>query len=611
MAELDRRMLLKTGFLGAACALLPAGARGQEVESHGLSTFGDLKYGPGFQKFDYVRADAPKGGAFSQLVYQTGYNQSFNSFDSLHIYVLKGTGAVGMDATFATLMARALDEPDAVYGYAAQSVAVSADRQTYRFRLRPGLSFHDGSALTAEDCAWSFNTLKEKGHPFITEPLRFFKEAVAEAPDIVRVTLLPGRGRSLPLIVAGLPIFSKAWWSSRDFTKSTLEAPLGSGPYKVGKVDVGEAISYERVANWWGEKLPTQIGTNNFDRLTWQYYRDPSVSFIAFGAGNYRFREESSSENWAKGYDIPPVREGRIKREMVPDHTPSGAQGWYFNTRRAKFSDPRVRQALGFVFDFEWVNRNVMYSSYQRTASIFENSPLKAEGKPGPDELALLEPHRGKVPDAVFGEALLPPVSDGSGFDRANLRTALGLLKEAGWSLDNRVLKNAKGEVFTIEFLEESDFLYKITAPFIQNLGRLGIAASFRAVDSSQYQRRTDAFDYDVISRRATYGLTPGEDMRGPFSSRTAAVPGSTNISGIADPVLDALIDAIVAADSRAALVAACRAFDRVLRSGYYWVPMYNRPNHWLAYWDEFEHGDPGVIYDRGIPDLWWPKRKG
>ncbi|GLS17454.1 ABC transporter substrate-binding protein [Labrys miyagiensis] len=605
-----RRTVLKAGFLGAAAALLPAGVRGEEVESHGLSLFGDLKYGPDFKAFFYVRPDAPKGGTFSQQVVQTIYNQNLFTFDNLNIYILKGAGAAGIDMCFATLFSRAWDEMDAMYAYAAQTVQVSADRLTYRFRLRPGLTFHDGSPLTAEDCAWSFTRLKEDGHPYITEPLRFMKEAVAEAPDLVRVTLTPERGRTTPLTVAGLPIFAKAWWTGKDFTKTTLEPILGSGPYKIGRIQAGQSISFERVKDWWGEKLPSQVGSNNFDNQTYVYYQDRAASFIAFSTKNFLFREEYTSLNWATGYDIPPVRDGRIKRETVPDHTASGGQGWLFNTRRPQLADPRVRQAIGMAFDFEWTNKHVMYSLYQRATSIFENSSFKATGKPSPEELAMLEPYRGKVPDAVFGEAIVPPVSDGSGFDRNLLRAAGRMLAEAGWTIDNRILKNAKGEPFTIEFLEDDDGLYKHTAPFIQNLQRLGIQATFRVVDPSQMQIRTDNFDFDVITQRVSYNSTPADDMRGYYASANANRKGTLNRSGVADPVLDALMDRMGNAGSREELVAACRCFDRVLRAGFYWVPMWYRTERWLAYWDEFEHGDPGAIYELGAMDLWWAKPK-
>jgi len=608
LAALDRRTLLKAGFLGAACALLPEGARGEAVESHGLSTFGDLKYPADFKAFAYVRPDAPKGGTFSQQLFQTIYNQGFNTFDSLHIYILKGDGAAGMDACFATLLARAWDEPDAMYGYAAQSVAVSADRLAYRFRLRPGLAFHDGSPLTAEDCAWSFNTLKREGHPYITAPLQSFVEAVAEAPDLVRVTLAPTRGRDLPLVVAGLPIFSRAWWSGRDFGQSSLDVPLGSGPYKVARVDPGQSISFTRVKDWWGTDLPSQAGSHNFDTLAYEYYRDRATAFIGFTARNFLFREEANSINWATGYNFPAVKDGRVKRETVPDYTPSGAQGWHFNLRRPKFADPRVRQAIGMAFDFEWTNKSIMFSSYERTTSMFENSPLKATGAPSPEERAVLDQFRGKVPEAVFGPAILPPVSDGSGSDRALLRAAGQMLNEAGWTIVDRVRKNAKGEALTIEFLDDSDALLKHTQPFMQNLGRLGIAATYRIVDAAQFQLRTNNFDYDIIARRVSFDLTPGEALRGYFSSRMASVPGSLNAGGIADPVIDALIDRIIAAQSREELTVLCRVLDRVLRSGYYWVPQWYRDTHWLAYWNVFEHRDPGVIYELGATELWWAK---
>jgi microcin C transport system substrate-binding protein len=604
----SRRDVLALAGAGAACALLPAGVLAEETESHGLSTFGDLAYPQGFSAFRYVDPDAPKGGIFSQQAAQTTYNQNFNTFDSLHIYALRGNGAAGMGYCFASLMASALDEPDSLYGQAAERVRASADRLTYRFKLRPGLTFHDGTPLTAEDCAWSFNILKAKGHPYISQSLGAFVAAVAEAPDMVRVTLSPARGRDLPLVIAGLPIFSKAWWATRDFERSSLEPPLGSGPYRVGRFEVGKFIELDRVKDWWGHALPVGVGSNNFDTLRFEYFRDRDVAFEAFKARAFLFREEFTSRFWATGYDFPAAKDGRVRKEELEDRTPSGAQGWFFNTRRDKFKDPKVRQALGFAFDFEWTNKNIMFGSFDRTESFFQNSDMMATGKPSREELAILEPFKASLSPLVFGDAILPPKSDGSGEDRKLLREAARLLKEAGWSVDGGALKNRKGEAFTIEFLDDDPSLERHTAPFIKNLSRLGIRASYRVVDAAQFQARTDAYDFDMLVRRYSMGATPGEGARNSWSSKAAASPGSYNLAGIADPAVDALLDQIVAAQSRDELNVICRALDRVLRAGFYWIPQWYKPSHWLAYWNVYDHPVKKPRYSRGAPEIWWWK---
>lgn len=604
----SRRQVLALGAIGAAAALLPVGARAQEVESHGLSTFGDLAYPADFSHFAYVDPAAPKGGTLSQQPPTVMLNQGFNTFDSLHIYTLKGDGAAGVERCFATLMARAFDEPDTLYAYAARSVRASADRLTYRFFLRPGITFHDGTPITAEDVAWTFMTLKTIGHPQIAATLQAMTEAVAEAPDTVLVRLAPERGRGLPLTIASLPIFSKAWWKDRDFTASSLTLPLGSGPYRVGRVAPGQFVEFERVPGWWGEALPSMVGQNNFDRLRFEYFRDREVAFEAFKARAFLFREEFTSRIWATGYEFPAVASGDVVRETVEDLTPSGAQGWFFNTRRDKFKDARVRQALGLAFDFAWTNKNIMFSSFDRTASFFQNSDMMATGAPGPDELALLEPFRDRLPATVFGPAVEPPVSDGSGADRGLLRQAAGLLREAGWVLQNGKLQNAAGDTFTIEFLDDDSSLERHTAPLIANLGRLGIEASYRVVDAAQFQARVEGFDFDMLVRRYSLGLTPGDEIRNFWSSKAAATPGSWNLAGISDPVVDALMEMVIAADSRGALNTACRALDRVLRAGHYWIPQWYKASNWFAYWNVFAKPPVKPRYARGVTETWWSK---
>ena len=468
-----RRVLTLTAGVAAAAAL-PHAKRARaadEIEAHGLSAFGDLAYPADFAHFSYVDPQAPKGGTFSQIGPSRQFNQNFLTFNSLNSYILKGDAAQGMELTFATLMVRSGDEPDAMYGLAAAKVRRSADGLTYRFFIRPEAKFHDGTRLTAQDVAFSLNMLKEKGHPIITQLLRDFTGAKADDDESVVATFAPNRARDVPLFVAGLPIFSRAYYAKKPFDESTLDTPLGSGPYKVGRFEAGRFIEYERVKDWWGADLPVARGQNNFDVVRYEYYRDREVGFEGFTAGSYLFREEFTSRTWATRYDFPAFKDGRVKRDIIPDKTPSGAQGWFINTRRKKFADPRLREALCCAFDFEWTNKTLMWGSYDRTISVFQNSDMMANGKPGADELALLEPFRGRVPDEVFGEPYAPPVSDGSGQDRALLRKASQLLKDAGCDVKDgkRVLPG--GEPIVIEFLLEEPTFQPHHMPFIKNLG--------------------------------------------------------------------------------------------------------------------------------------------
>ena len=604
---LTRRSLLVMGGSTAAAACLPREAvAAEEKEIHGISAFGDLKYPADFSRFDYVNPEAPKGGRFSHVGAYRAYNQSFLTFNSLNGYVLKGDAAQGMELTFAVLMVRALDEPDAMYGLAARAVRISADGMTYRFIIRPQARFHDGSKLAAADAAFSFSVLKEKGHPIIRQLMRDVESIAAEDEATLAVKFSPRRGREIPLFVAGLPIFSRAYYSTKNFEDSTLDVPLGSGPYRVGHFEAGRFIEYERVKDWWGAGLPVARGQNNFDTVRYEYYRDRDVAFEGFTAGSYLFREEFTSRIWATRYDFPALRAGRVKREVLADLTPSGAQGWFINTRREKFKDPRVREAIGLAFDFEWTNKNVMYGSYDRTHSYFQNSDMMAQGKPSPEELALLEPFRGRVPDEVFGEPFVPPVSDGSGQDRALLRRAGELLRTAGYEIKDNRRVNAKGEKIAIEFLIEEPALQAHHAPFIKNLGILGIEASVRLVDPVQYKAREDEFDFDITIQRFSFSATPGESLRGFFTAQAAATKGTQNLSGIADLAIDALVEKIVEAKSRSELTTACRALDRVLRAGCYWVPHWYKPTHWLAYWDVFARPAEKPRFGRGFPESWW-----
>ncbi len=607
---LTRRDALRLGGAGFAAALSKRARAQESEERHGISAFGDLKYPADFKHFDYVDPGAPKGGTFSHVGSTSAFNQNFLTFNSLNTFILKGDAAQGMELTFASLMVRAEDEPDALYGLAARAVAVSPDGLTYRFLLRPGLKFQDASALTAHDVAYSLQVLKEKGHPIAQQLLRDFAGAQALDDTTVLVTFAPKRARDVPLFLATLPIFSRAYYGSHAFDETTLEAPLGCGPYKVGRFEPGRFIEYERVADWWGADLPVSRGLNNFDVIRYEYYRDRDVAFEGFTSKSYLFREEFTSRIWATRYDFPAIRDGRAKRDVIPDDTPSGAQGWFFNTRREKLKDRRLREAFVYAFDFEWTNKAIMYGSYERTHSVFQNSPMMAAGKPSAEELALLEPFRGKVDEEVFGEPFVPPVSDGSGQDRALLRKASALLQAAGFPIKNGRRTTPQGARVSVEILIDEPSFQPHHSSFIKNLGTLGIEASLRIVDPVQYRKRVDDFDFDLIIQRFAFSSTPGDSLRSYFSSQAAALKGSQNLAGIADPVIDALIERIIAATTRPDLTTACKALDRVIRSGRYWIPHWYKPSHWLAYWDVFGRPATKPRFARGIPETWWYDRE-
>lgn len=612
--RVTRRHALTLGAGAAAAAVAPPqlfrSAGAEEAERHGMSGFGDLKYPASFRQFEYINPDAPKGGVFSQIGSSTQYNQNGLTFNSLNSYIFRGDAALGMELTFATLMAAAGDEPDAMYGLAARGVRMSADGLTYRFMIRPEARFHDGSRLTAHDVAWSLTTLKEKGHPIIVQLTRDMAGVEATDDATVIVRFAAGRGRDVPLFVAGLPIFSRAYYSKRPFDETTLETPLGSGPYQVGKFEVGRFIEYNRVKDWWGATLPVAVGQYNFDILRYEFYRDRDVAFEGFSSRNYLFREEFTSRIWATRYTFPAIKDGRVKRDVLPDDTPSGAQGWFFNTRRDQLKDKALREAFNLAFDFEWTNKSIMYGSYDRTHSVFQNSNMMAVGPPGADELALLEPFRGKVPDEVFGEPFVPPVSDGSGQDRSLLRKASALLQQAGYPVKDGRRLTPSGQPVSVEFLIDEPGFQPHHLPYVKNLGVLGINASIRLVDPVQYRKRLDEFDFDIVIQRFSFSSLPGDSLRSFFTSQAAAIKGSQNLAGMADPVIDALVDKVIAADSRPALVTACKALDRVIRSGRYWVPHWYKASHWIAYWDVFGRPPTKPRYARGIPETWWYERE-
>lgn len=578
--------------------------------THGLSIFGDLKYEDGFAHFDYVNPDAPKGGTLSQVGSTWIFNQSPLTFDSLNSYILKGNGALGMELTFDSLMVRAGDEPDAVYGLVAETADVADDGNSVTFKLREEARFHDGTALTAEDVAFTLNLLKEKGHPLISQLIREMDVAEATGTHEVVVRFTGDQTRDLPLVIAQLPVFSKTYYSEHPFDETSLEVPLGSGPYRVKDFAQGRSITYERDPDYWARDLNVNVGRWNFDIMRYEFYRDRTAQFEAFKSGEYLLREEFTSKVWATEYNFPAIEDGRVILRTLEDHNPSGAQGWFLNTRRPQFQDPRVREALGLAFDFEWTNRNHFYDLYTRTGSYFENSTMRANGAPGDDELAILTPFRDDLPERVFGEAIEPPISDGSGRDRAMFRQAGALLDAAGWTIVDGKRRNTDGEVLTVEFLNDAPTFERVIAAFQTNLERIGIEARIKPVNAAEYQERLKSFDFDVLTQRFSMSNTPGVEMRSYWGSEAANLSGSRNLSGIADPTIDALTEQIIAAPTRAEQTIAARALDRVLRAGFYWVPHWYKASHHLAFWDRFDWPDVKPLYQRGVKDTWWAKRE-
>jgi microcin C transport system substrate-binding protein len=581
-------------------ALLSAGPAAAE-RSHGLSAFGDLGYPADFEHFAYADPEAPKGGTFSLI----GWG-GVTTFNSLNNYILKGDAAQGLELLFDSLMVPAADEPDAVYGLVAESAELAPDGKSVTFHLRPEARFSDGSPLTAEDVAFSFEALKTKGHPIYRQTLQDVVSAEALDPRTVRYSFKGELVRDLPLIVAVLPIFSKTYYATQPFDQTTLQPPLGSGPYLVDRIAQGRNIVYRRNPDYWAKDLPVNRGRWNFDRIRYEYFRDRTAGMEAFKAGTYDFREEFTSKVWATEYDFPAIRAGRVKKEVLPDETPSGTQGFFLNTRREHLKDPRVRKALELAFDFDWTNRNVFYGLYERTQSFFENSPMKAEGEPSEAERALLSGLGVPVPDEALGPAYLPAKSDGTGQDRNLLLQAGKLLDEAGYTIKNGVRVDAKGEPLKLEILTFEPTFERLTAPYVKNLKLLGIDARIRMVDPAQYQQRLKGFDFDITTQRYVMRNTPGVELRSYFGSAAAKMDGSLNLAGIDDPAVDALIERIIAAKSREELEIAASALDRVLRAGHYWVPHWNKASHTVAYWDKFSRPETKPRFDRGILDTWW-----
>lgn len=609
MAGPSRRQVLALGAAAAAVAFLPCrvfAASPTETPLHGLSAFGDLKYPAGFKNFDYVNPDAPKGGTFNFAPFNWVFNQNPQTFNTLNSFILKGDAPPRMELCFDALMASALDEPDSMYGLVAETVTIAADRNSFTFKLRSEARFHDGSPLTAEDVAFSYKLLKSDGAPDFSIPLARLTEAVADDKQTLRLVFDGKQSERLILSIVGFPILSKADIEANGF-KGGMRPLLGSGVYKVGRVSPGQTIEYERVADYWARDLNVNRGQNNFDRIRIDFYLDRRAAFEALKKGDTFYREESVSRSWAIDYDFPSLRESKVVKREFPSEKRPLMQAMALNHRRDRLNDIKVREAIGLCFDFEWTRRNFFYDLYDRSQSMFELSDYRAEGKPSAAELALLEPLRGKIPDEAFGEAVLQPVSDGSGRDRKMLGKASKLLAEAGWKRDGAFVQNDKGEKLTLEMLCDEEVLSQRFSPFIENMRAVGIDATSRIVDTPQYQRRLSDYDFDLVIVATLFSPSPTQDeMEQFFHSRSAAMPGTRNYAGISDPAVDALVDAVGAAKDRQSLITAMRALDRVLRARHDWIPNYHKANHWVAFWDMFGFKEPKPDYAFPIESLWW-----
>ena len=581
--------------LGAALLLLAGAA--QAEPRHAITLYDEPpKYPANFQHFDYVNPDAPKGGTLRQ--------QSVGGFDSFNPFIPKGN-AVGVGLIYDSLTYHSPDEPFTEYGLLAERIDKAPDNSYVRFILNPKARFHDGTPVTAEDVIFTFNILLEKGDPMYRHYYADVAQVVAEDKLRVRFDFKHQDNRELPLILGQIQVLPKHWWATRDFSKGDLEPPLGSGPYRIGKVAPGSAVTFERVKDWWAKDLPVSRGLYNFDRIQVDFYRDSQVALEAFKAGQFDVNLEYSAKDWNTGYDSPALRAGKFVQLAIPNHNPAGMQGYVFNLRRPIFQDRRVREAIAQLFDFEWANKQLFYGAYKRTHSYFENSEMAASGLPSEAELKLLEPLRDKLPPEVFSQEFKPPVSDGSGIIREQSRRAYQLLTEAGYRIDNDKMIGPDGKQLAFEFLNFQPNLERVVLPFKRNLAELGIDLQIRRVDVSQYINRLRSRDFDMTSAIWPQSSSPGNEQREFWHSSSADNPGSRNLMGLRDPAIDQLVEGLIRSGSREELITHARALDRALLWGHYVVPNYYVDTWRVAYWKRFGRPPVTPLYDYGLM-TWW-----
>ncbi|MCC9620968.1 extracellular solute-binding protein [Thalassospira sp. MA62] len=568
------------------------------VTSHGISLYGDLKYGPDFHHFDYVNPEAPKGGTLVQ--------SSIVAFDTLNPFTLKGNPASGIGVIYDSLMVSSADEPSSMYGLIARSVEMPEDRSFAIFHIDPRARFQDGSDITADDVVFSYEILLEKGSPVYRQIFSQIEKAEALDELTVKFTFKPGNNRETPMTVAGISIMPRKFWDGKDFSKTTFEIPVGSGPYKIDSIEAGRRITYKRDPDYWAADLPVNRGQNNFDTIRYETYLDPEVQRQAFLAGEYMLRSEHSSRDWNMAYDTPAVERGDIQKQFMPDELPTGMQAYVLNIRNPLFADRRVRRALQYGLDFQWLNRAMFYGAYDRTNSYFANSELAATGTPSGRELELLEPYRDQLPAELFTQPYTLPDFDAPNGRRTELRKSMTLLNEAGWEVRDKVLVNKEtGEPFRFELIIRQPGLEKIALVVKSRLRQLGVQMDIRLIDTGQWVNRIQAFDFEATTFWWQQSLTPGNEQNVFWSSAAADQPGSRNFAGIKDPVVDAMINEVTAANSWDELVAATRALDRVLLWGDYVIPQWYLGGDRMVWWNVF--GRPKTVPLHGMSIMrWW-----
>jgi len=594
------KIALKTVLISIlALVAAESGWSSQKINiTHALAIAGTPKYAADFKHFDYANPDAPKGGDVKLATVGT--------FDSLNPFIIRGVPASGISLIYDTLTVQSLDEPFTQYGLIAAKIELPQDRSWVIYHIDPRAKFHDGTSITAADVVFSFNLLMDKGDPMFNKYWADVEKV--EALDDLRVKFYLGdkTNPELALIIGQIQVMPRHYWENRDFSQPGLDIPIGSGPYKILEFKPGRSITYQRLDGYWAKDHPVNKGRHNFDTITYDYYRDPTVSLHAFKSGEYDFRQENSSRAWATAYTGPPFEAGFIIKEEIDNDVNQGMQGFVFNTRRDLFKDRKVREALAYAFDFEWTNKTLFFGQYTRSRSYFSNSELASVGLPGPGELKILEPYRDRLPSEVFDKAYQPPETDGSGNIRGNIRKALALLKQAGWEIQGKNLVNVKtGAPFIMELLLIDPAFERVALPFKKNLSRLGIEMDIRVVDTAQFINRRRDFDFDMIIARIPQSESPGNEQREYWGSSAADIAGTSNYAGIKNPVIDDIIEQVTSAVGRDELVNTIRALDRVLLWGYYVIPQWHIAKYRVAYWNKFARPKITARYSLGF-DTWW-----
>ena len=568
--------------------------------SHAIAMHGEPKYSNNFKNVEYINPNSIKGGSIVR--------SAIGTYDSFNPFILKGTSAAGIGGLYETLTTGSSDEAFTEYGLLAETIEWPDDRSWVSFTLRKEAYWHDGKKITADDVVWTFNTLMEKGHPFYKYYYGDVKEVIKEQENKVRFNFTTNTNKELVLIVGQLPILPKHYWENKNFEETSLEIPIGSGPYKIKSFDSGRSITYELDDNYWGfsASIPIKIGKDNYGTIRYDYYKDRGIEREAFKSGEIDFFSENSSKEWATAYDINAVNEGLIKKKLISHENPQGMQGFAFNIRKDKFKDRRVRKALSYAFDFEWSNKNLFFDAYKRTDSFFENSELASSGLPSQKEMEYLNPYFDVLPKEIFSKEYKNPVTDGSGYMRMQLQEASKLLEDSGWELiDGKLLHSNTKEPFKFEILLRSPAFERIVFPFKDNLEKLGIVAEVRTIDSAQYQKRMETFDFDMVVQTFAQSLSPGNEQRNFWGSDAADTDGSRNVVGIKNYAVDGLIESLINASDREELITITKALDRVLLWNYYVIPQWHISSYRVLYWDFFDQPKIKPKYSLGF-DTWW-----